>query len=104
MSSSPTTHTGQKRSETISQTETDEESERERERGELTGVRPQVDVYVSCHETIHIRELQLRLQSVRPCETKKSTHQNKLFTRSTVCFITEPKRSYQTSVRADSAL
>ena len=80
MSSSPTTHTGQKRSETISQTETDEESERERERGELTGVRPQVDVYVSCHETIHIRELQLRLQSVRPCETKKSTHQNKLFT------------------------
>lgn len=76
----------------------------QREREELTGVRPQVDVYVSCHETIHVRELQLRLQSVRPCETKKSTSQNKLFTRSSVCFITESKRSYQTSVRADSEL
>lgn len=33
----------------------------------LTGLLPQVDVDMSCHQTVHIRELQLRLKSRFTC-------------------------------------
>lgn len=47
--------------------------------GALTSLCPQVDINMSSHQTVHVRKLQLGLQSSIPCEQEKNKKTNSHF-------------------------